>query len=138
VDQDCETARLSQLGNIDFATGGSSVEDVAIGALTQALSGLSVRQQYIAADTANIETPGYLAHNVDFEDSLRGAIQDGNPLAAQAPVVTASTEPTGTNGNNVNLDEETLDASETGLRYQLATQAINNEFSRLKTAMGAE
>jgi flagellar basal-body rod protein FlgB len=114
------------------------VEDLAIGALTQALSGLSVRQQYIATDTANIETPGYLAHNVDFEDSLRSAVDGGNASDAQAPTVTSSTEPTRTNGNNVNLDEETLNASETGLRYQLATQAINNEFDRLKSAIGAE
>jgi flagellar basal-body rod protein FlgB len=115
------------------------VEDLAIGALSQALSGLSVRQSYIAADTANIETPGYLAHNVDFESDLRGAIDDGNPYSADSssPTVTSSTEPTRTNGNNVNLDEETLNGEETGLRYQLATQAINNEFSRLKSAMGA-
>lgn len=111
------------------------MEDLAIGALTQALNGLALRQRYIAADTANIETPGYLAHRIDFESSLAAAVQEGNPATASTSVQT-SLEPTRVNGNNVNLDEETLQAVDTGLRYQLAGEAVTNTFSRLRTAMG--
>jgi flagellar basal-body rod protein FlgB len=112
------------------------VEDIAIGALTGALNGLSIREKYIAADTANIETPGYLAHRVDFESSLKAALSEGSdPTSATSSVLT-SLEPTRTNGNNVNLDEESLQAVDTGLRYQLAGEAVSNTFSRLRMAIG--
>lgn len=111
------------------------MEDLAIGALTGALDGLALRQRYIAADTANIETPGYLAHRVDFESSLAAAVAGGNPSGV-APSVLTSLEPTRSNGNNVNLDEETLQAVDTGLRYQLAGEAVSNTFARLRMSIG--
>ena len=110
------------------------MEDLAIGALTQALNGLALRQRYIAADTANIETPGYLAHRIDFESSLAAAVQEGDPAAAATSVQT-SLEPTRVNGNNVNLDEETTNNIETVLRYQFATQAMNQQFQGVRAAM---
>jgi flagellar basal-body rod protein FlgB len=121
----------------DLATGGLSVEDLAISALTGALNGLAVRQRYIAADTANIETPNYLAHRVDFESSLRTAVANGTTPAATSPVVQTSLEPTRSDGNNVNLDEETLQSVDTGLRYQLASQAVTNTFARLRSSIDA-
>jgi flagellar basal-body rod protein FlgB len=111
------------------------MEQLAIGALSQALDGLALRQRYIAADTANIETPGYLAHRVDFESSLAAAVGAGDPSGSSASVLT-SLEPTRTNGNNVNLDEETLQSVDTGLRYQLAGEAVSNTFSRLRMSIG--
>lgn len=38
-------------------------------------------------------------------------------------------------GNNVNLDEETLLNVDTNLRYQLATQAVDGTFSSVRAAM---
>jgi len=103
-------------------------------ALTRALDGLSLRQRVIANDTANIETPGYRAHRVDFESSLRSAMTgDGDMSAVRADVQT-SLEPTRMNGNNVNLDEETLQSTEAGLRYQLVAQAMSNHLGLLRTA----
>jgi flagellar basal-body rod protein FlgB len=46
-----------------------------------------------------------------------------------------STDPTGLNGNNVNLDTETLSNIDTGLRYQLAIRATDDEFGLLRSAM---
>ena len=46
-----------------------------------------------------------------------------------------SLEPTQLNGNNVNLDTETLSNIETVLRYQFAAQAVNGEFTAVRTAM---
>ena len=46
-----------------------------------------------------------------------------------------SLEPTNTNGNNVNLDEETLSNVDTVLRYQFATQAMNSELTQVRAAM---
>ena len=110
--------------------------DVTMSALHTALSGLSLRQRTIADNVANLETPGFLAGKVDFESSLRGALGSGEDPSAAAPSVLRSMEPTRTNGNNVNLEEETLAGSETNLQYQLAVEAVNAKFQRLRVAIG--
>lgn len=102
-------------------------------AMNSALDGLALRQRVIADNVANINTPGFLAGRVSFEDSLRAAVADRS--GAVSARVARSLEPTNTNGNNVNLDTETLSNIDTGLRYQLATQAVDGTFSRLRTAM---
>lgn len=105
-------------------------------AMNTALDGLALRQRVIADNVANIHTPGFLAGRVSFEESLAAAVRDGNPAAAAGSTrVDRSLEPTRENGNNVNLDTETLLNVDTNLRYQLATQAIDGTFSRLRTAM---
>jgi flagellar basal-body rod protein FlgB len=44
-------------------------------------------------------------------------------------------DPTRTDGNNVNLDTETTIATETGLRYQLALNALDGKYSLLRSAL---
>jgi flagellar basal-body rod protein FlgB len=105
-------------------------------ALAQALSGLSLRQRTIADNIANLETPRFLAGKVDFESSLLRAIEDGESPESASPEAVRSLEPTRTNGNNVNLDEEMLAASQTGLTYQLGVQAMTDHFQRLRIAAG--
>ena len=103
--------------------------------LKAALDGLAQRQRATADNIANVNTPGFLAGRVDFESSLRGALANGeNPASAMA-VVARSLEPTNTNGNNVNLDSETIIATETGLRYQLALNALDGKYNTLRTAL---
>jgi flagellar basal-body rod protein FlgB len=104
------------------------------GILHSALRGLSLRQRTIADNIANIETPRFLAGKVDFESSLRAAAANGETPGA--PSVARSLQPTRLNGNNVNLDEETVAAMETGLRYELTITALNNKFNGLRTAIG--
>ena len=54
----------------------------------------------------------------------------------EAAITTSdSTDPTNPNGNNVNVDTETVALMDTGLRYQLATQSMNNEFSILRDSI---
>jgi len=53
----------------------------------------------------------------------------------QKSAVSQSTDPTNTNGNNVNLDTETMIATETGLRYQLAINALDGKYSLLRSAL---
>ena len=111
------------------------IGDVTSSALKAALDGLAQRQRATADNIANVNTPGFLAGRVDFESSLRGALANGeNPASAMA-VVARSLEPTNTNGNNVNLDSETIIATETGLRYQLALNALDGKYNTLRTAL---
>lgn len=103
-------------------------------AMRTALDGLSMRQRVIADNIANIQTPGFLAGKVSFEDELARAVQFGHPSSAH--IATArSLEPTRIDGNNVNLDTETISSVDTVLRFQLATQAISGEYSDIRAAM---
>lgn len=102
-------------------------------ALQSALNGLSARQGAIAENIANINTPGYTAKRVQFEQALAASVADGNGRTAFT--VARSLEPTQLNGSNVNLDTETLSNIDTVLRYQFATQAVGGEASSLRTAM---
>ncbi len=107
--------------------------DVTSVALHSALTGLAARQRTIADNVANIQTPGFLAGRVQFEDALRSAVESGT--GAAAPTVARSLEPTREDGNNVNLDHETLSNVDTGLRYQLMTKAVDDRFSLLRTSV---
>jgi len=91
------------------------------------------------ADRAGDECFGrFLAGKVSFEDTLRSSIADGSDPFASAPETSRSLEPTRTNGNNVNLDEETLAGSETNLTYGLAVQAMTAKFQQLRIAIGGQ
>lgn len=108
--------------------------DVTSVALTSALSGLADRQRAIAGNIANVQTPGYHAQRVVFEDNLRQALSSGGSAAVTASTRT-SLEPTRLDGNNVNLDTETLSSIDTNMRYQLALRAVDHEFSILRASM---
>ncbi len=110
------------------------LESVTATALASALDGLSLRQRAIAENIANINTPGYQAKRVQFEDALRAAIADGT--GATDATVHRSLEPTRLNGNNVNLDTETLSNIDTVLRFQFAAQALNGQATSISKAIG--
>ena len=111
------------------------IGDATSTALHAALSGLAQRQRVTADNISNVNTPGFLAGRVDFESALSGAIRNGGTPTISRGTVARSLEPTNTNGNNVNLDAETLIATETGLRYQLALNALDGKYNSLRTAL---
>ena len=111
------------------------IGDATSTALHAALSGLAQRQRVTADNIANIQTPGFLAGVVDFESSLRGALANGESPTVGASTTLRSLQPTNTNGNNVNLDQETVTATETGLRYQLALNALDGKYNVLRSSL---
>ena len=108
-------------------------DSVSYVALHSALDGLSLRQRAIADNVANINTPGYTARRVSFEDALSAAVSQGSG-AVQA-TESRSLEPTRTDGNNVNLDTETVLNVDTNLRFQLASGAVSSQMSQVRAAM---
>jgi flagellar basal-body rod protein FlgB len=111
-----------------------AISDPTLGALQFALNSLEARQKANAANIANVETPGYLAKQVSFEDSLRSAMNSGDPTSAEVSV-NQSLAPTRMNGNNVNIDFELMAQQETLLRQRLLAQAVGNKFALLRTAI---
>jgi flagellar basal-body rod protein FlgB len=103
-------------------------------ALHVAIDGLDLRGRAISSNVANLETPDYLAREVDFESSLRAALAAGDPTDASV-AFSRSLAPTRINGNNVNIDFELMAASENVLRQRLAVQALNGKYALVRTAI---
>lgn len=58
--------------------------------LTSALDGLALREQAVAANLSNIDTPGYQAETVNFESELQAQLAgalDAGPMALNAPTL---------------------------------------------------
>ena len=108
-------------------------DSISTAAVRSALDGLAARQRATADNIANINTPHYLASRVDFEGALREAVGSGSGRAATS--VSQSVAPTREDGNNVNLDVETLSSTDTQLRYQLLTQAASTQLGMVSAAI---
>lgn len=95
----------------------------------------SDRQQLIASNIANVDTPGYHTQDINFQGAMQQALNEGG----DAQLVPASDEveglPERPDGNNVNIDRESLLLGETQLQYQMGVQLIKSEFHRLLTAI---
>lgn len=109
-------------------------DDLATQAVQTALSGLGVRQRVTADNIANLETPGFTAKTVDFENSLAAAVQAGQPATA-AITEQASTDSAGANGNNVDLAGQLVTATKTGLQEQLLSGALTSQFGLISTVL---
>ena len=110
-------------------------DDVSTSSLKVSVAGLAARQSAIASNIANIETPGYQARKVKFEEALTSAVQHGRSPRSVTPSVHDSLEPTRLNGSNVNLDEETLSHIDTTMRYQLTLRALDGKYGLIRDAI---
>ena len=124
-----------------------AVSDSVSAVLGYALDGLSLRQNTIADNLANIDTPGFRATAVDFESALRSAIGGAGDactegamarrLGGTAPMELDANTPVGENGNNVDLRKETLAAMQSQFMYQMVARAVTDRFALVKTVAGA-
>jgi flagellar basal-body rod protein FlgB len=129
--------------------GDSFVIDGALRAAMTALDGLSMRQQVIGKNIANIDTPGYQAQSVSFESVLQNAMtakkklalsltseEHLTPKATNTSFFSVSNRSGGSqraDGNNVDIDVELTDLSEAGITYQAVAQAVTKKLALLKT-----
>ena len=112
--------------------------------LRAAMSGLAARQRTIANNVANVDTPGFKASEVRFEDALNDAIKrdrsgtkvDQTSLNASASctsLVDATT--TRADGNNVDVDREMELLGEANLNYSALTQVMSTRLGILRTVI---
>jgi flagellar basal-body rod protein FlgB len=117
-----------------------AVNDAVSRVLGLALDGVTQRQQVISDNIANVDTPNFRATSVDFESSLRDAVNNGSITDSSDGGLTITTTPTdtpvGANGNNVDLRKETLAAVQSQYQYQMLTRAVNDRFTLVKDAIG--
>ena len=108
------------------------------------------RQAVLAANVANVDTPGYKAKDIRFREAMERylglAEPDELPLAVTRPghlpaygenpsqglIVESREEGT---PNNVDLDQEMARLAENNLEYQAAVQALIKELELLKNAV---
>jgi flagellar basal-body rod protein FlgB len=104
------------------------------GVLASALDGISTRQNVIADNIANVDTPHFRARSVDFETSLRDAIARGDGASRLSYETVESNTPVGVNDNNVDLRKETMAAMQSSFQYQLVTRSVTDRLADLRTA----
>ena len=133
-----------------------SFNDKTVDALATALNFRQMRQEIIASNIANSETPGYKAKRIDFEEALARALDvDGqNSLntndkwhfnVGQGDISNISPDiyedPNGNvtqDGNTVDRDKEMALMAENKILYDAAIQLLNKKLSLKKYILGSE
>jgi flagellar basal-body rod protein FlgB len=119
--------------------------------INKRLSWLAQRQDLLAQNVANADTPGYKARDLkepSFADLVRGAGGTVRPVATQPGHIGAAqqgrrwdaiddTSATPTmNGNSVDMESELIKVSKTGVDYQFAINLYRKQIGMIKTALG--
>jgi flagellar basal-body rod protein FlgB len=111
-------------------------------ALQAAISGASARQNALAANIANADTPGYRRVDVDFHSALAAAMGSGDPSGSLAslsftPQADRSAGATRADGNTVDIDAESAKLAANALDQQAAVQVAQARDNILQSAIGA-
>lgn len=127
----------------------SLTNDSALTVAQRALNGLSYRKDLISQNIANIDTPGYLAKEVNFEETLKRVMDDGTNLVqnktraghmsmddtSTSDFYAVQNRPGGSlrnDGNDVDMDQELIEMTETELKYQTLTSVVSKKLALLK------
>lgn len=117
--------------------------------LNKAADASWLRQQTIANNIANVDTPDYKRQDVDFESVLERELKhfqyetldekidrvDLKRLDKVSAYVDAEEFSYRIDGNNVDIDQETAYLAKNQIVYQGLTAAMTQEFSRTKTVI---
>ena len=95
------------------------------------------RQSVIASNMANVDTPGYRTQDIRFEQELHKAMTAPETASTSTAAHAVSGLLERPDGNNVDLDRESLLLSESQLQYQLGTQLLKQRFHQLLTAINS-
>jgi flagellar basal-body rod protein FlgB len=117
------------------------------------------RQQLIASNIANADTPNFKAQDLDFKSALRDALGGGSPnsqplelktthgrhIAAQAPVDPSQGHvkfrgelQSSVDGNTVDMDTERAAFAENTLQYNSGLTFVNDTIKGLRLAINGQ
>ena len=97
-----------------------------------------VRQKAIAANIANIETPGYRRRDVRFEELLADALQSSDPLdlaEVEPQLYQPRQAPTKPNGNDVSVETEVGEMIKNSLRQKAFMRLLSNKYRQIESAI---
>ena len=106
--------------------------------LQRALSGAELRQQVLAANIANVNTPGFRRSDVPFQEALQAALAGGDPARVdrvEARVVEDGGSALRIDGNNVDVDAEMARLAETQLLHGAVAGLLRERISMLRYAI---
>lgn len=121
-----------------------------INVLDKAADASWLRETVITNNISNIDTPGYKRQDVDFETVLQRELGNSRYTSLNKKVrelntdlspLTVSSYTDSSNysyrldGNNVDENTENAELASEALKYQLLTNAINSDFSRMQTVL---
>lgn len=110
------------------------IHDNAMHAAQYALQGLQRRADVRAHNIANVNTPGFRAERVDFETSLREALERGRPQDAAEPIHEVDPNLPGPNENTVSVEGEMVGMIQDNLLRDAMVNAYNWKAGLLRGA----
>jgi flagellar basal-body rod protein FlgB len=106
--------------------------------LERAISGAAMRQEVLANNLANAETPGFQRSDVDFHSTLSQAMKTADPNAIESTSFSAQTDSQTlrADGNGVDVDVESANMAKNGLEYEALISVAKARIGIIQSAMG--
>ena len=107
-------------------------------AAKKALDATALRQEAIANNIANLETPGYRRLDLApaFQTELERACNSGDSQQIAALKPTLAPDPnaiaSGRDGNTVHLENELMQLNQNAVTHTLETQLVSNMLARMR------
>ena len=95
--------------------------------LQNAMQAYTWRLKGLAANVANLDTPGYNRLSVEFEDHVQRARRGGDAGAVGARMME--------DGRPPQLEDELMEIADTQMRTQLATRALHEHFALIRSGI---
>jgi flagellar basal-body rod protein FlgB len=88
----------------------------------------------ISDNIANAETPGYKAKSVSFQNVLNDEYYKNNPEAVEdlKPVITIDHSSIRVDGNNVDVDKESMELWRTYAQYSYLREKISGQITNMR------
>jgi|SRR5947209_13785941 len=105
---------------------------------SEALKLRSQRQELLATNIANADTPQYKAVDIDFGQALQQAVMpSGNDAApaAQPTVLYRVPNQSSLDGNTVEMDVERAQFADNTVRYEAALRVLNAQIKAMLIAL---
>ena len=129
--------------------------DTTLARLERSLDVRLARQNVLAANVANVDTPGYTAKDVDFQAAMAAADKSAGSAesmtlaapdeghmstgtasvgtrAAEVPLVDAGGSAPSMDGNKVDLDRTMVALAENGIQYGASARAAGKKLAILR------
>jgi flagellar basal-body rod protein FlgB len=96
------------------------------------------RQQMVVSNMANVDTPGYQTKDFNFQTAVREAMNSEGSAHFEPASMELIGLPERPDGNNVNIDRESMLLSQTQLQYKMGVQLEQSELHTLYSAIKDE
>jgi len=113
----------------------SLTETPLINTLSRALDLTSLRQRLVSENIANTDTPGYKTRDIDFRSELQKSLTGDASADLPPEIRTVASLEERPDGNNVNIDRESLLMAHNQLQFQAGVALLRTEFNRLQLAI---